>query len=82
MPNQPTDEDFGHGYSVSKNGTITLLRPLSPDSLSDLFDRHPNQLAALQIQQIKLEMEAPAKPAPPLPPIPNFKRLHFPRRLV
>ena len=59
MPNQPTDEDFGHGYSVSKNGTITLLRPISPDTLSDLFDRHPNQMPDLQVQQVKLELESP-----------------------
>lgn len=58
-----SNEDFSRGYSVSKNGIITLLHPLSPDTLSDLFDHHPSQMAALQVQQVKLEMESPVKPA-------------------
>lgn len=58
-----SDEDLNRGYSISENGVITLLRPLSPDNLSDLFNHHPNQMTALQVQQVKLEMEAPVKPA-------------------
>lgn len=59
-----SDDDFSRGYSVSKNGIITLLHPLSPDTLSDLFDHHPSQMAALQVQQVKLEIETPIRPSP------------------
>jgi len=50
----PTDEDWSRGWSQNKDGSVSLLRPLKSDDLSDLINRFPKQLQSLTVQQVKL----------------------------